>query len=316
MYFPYFYGRQVELLALRDVATDLAGRGVITPIIEPVMSKPGNLTTCLAKLQETGASLYLIVNPSQGELSSGVPENWRQNVSKVVAEDKAVFPTHQISTQADVAALPGFCEQFRDRRTGVVLRQPHIAPIDLAAQISDHDAIVFVHASADPRVYLQGLPPDKCIEIVPSFTEQARNADYGAPEWFTSSHLQFTKDGRSGFSDFGPLSRTFSLTGGRAGAVAIHLTYPHRDRSLWIQHFVSDTTDRDEGDVASKIAEAVAKLAAEVEENPDRFVETQGIRAYLANQVLNLPINKRQQIIHHLATIADVLTENSTQDLD
>ncbi|MCV7287491.1 sce7725 family protein [Mycolicibacterium wolinskyi] len=304
MYFPYLYGRQYELLALRDVATDLAGWNNITPVIEPVMAKPGDLGRCLRRLQEVRSPMYLIVNPSQGEFETGVPDTWRQPISEFVADTSLVYPTHQVISEADAATLSEFLERFQGRRVGVVLRQPHISAQDLAAEVDDRDVIVFVHASANPRTYLRELPAGKCVEVAASFNEQARNADYGAPEWFTSSHLEFANDGRPGFSDFGPLPRTFSFGGGRPGAVAIHLSYSDGDGSLWIHHFVSDTTDRDLGDAASKIAEAVRKLEAEVESNPEKFVETAGLQAYLANQVLGLPSNKRQQLIHHLATVA------------
>lgn len=318
MYFPYFYGRRMELLALRDVAIDLAGWGNITPVIEPVMSNPGDLSTCLSRLREVHASAYLIVNPNQGQFVSGVPTAWHQRVSEFVADASLIYPAHQVSSAADAASLGAFFERFEGRRVGVVLRQPHISTQDLAEMVGDRDAIVFVHGSANSRAYLRELPTAKSVEVVASFNEQPRNADYGAPEWFTSSHLEFAGEGRPGFSDFGPLPRTFSLTGGPAGAVAIHLVYAAGEGSLWIQHFVSDTTDRDEGDAASKIAEAGAKVVAEVENNPQKFVDTAGLQAFLTNQVLGLGSNKRQQLVHHLSAVAVYLgeAERPPTDLD
>ncbi|MEN4475193.1 sce7725 family protein [Mycolicibacterium cosmeticum] len=303
MYFPYFYGRQNELLALRDVATDLTDWS-ITPVIEPAMSNPRDLARCV---QEVQSGLYLVINPTRGQFGSGVPQEWRQRIDAVLSDDDGVYPTHQVVSEADAAALPGFLQQFNGRRVGVVLRQPHIAAENLGALLDDRDAIVFVHTSASPRTYLQGLPARMCVEVAASFSEQARNADYGAAEWFTSGHLEFANDGRPGFSDFGPLPTTFSLSGGRAGAVAIHLVYKVENGSLWIHHFVSDTTDRDEGDPASKVAEAVVKIAAEVGGNPEKFVDTAGLRTFLANRVLDLGTSKRQQLVHHLASVADVL---------
>ncbi|MBB5166489.1 sce7725 family protein [Mycobacterium sp. AZCC_0083] len=183
-------------------------------------------------------------------------------------------------------------------------------------QLADRDAIVFVHTSANPRTYLRELPPAKCVEVAASFNGQTRNADYGAAEWFSNSHLDFIGDGRPGFSDFGPLPTTFSLRGGPAGAAAIHLIYSVDGGTLWIQHFVSDTVDRNEGDAASKIAEAVEKLAGEVAVDPEKFLETAGLQSFLANRVLDLGSSKRQQLIHHLSTVAASLDERERPATD
>jgi len=308
----------MELLALRDLATDLAGWANIVPVIEPVMAKPGDLGRCLSELQESRSPAYLIVNPSQGQLRDRVPEAWGECVAQFIPNGSLLYPAHQVSTEDDASALLAFYRRFPDRRVAVVLRQPRIAPEDLAVQVANRDAIVFVHTSANPRAYLRGLPAGKCVEVAASFNALARNADYNGSEWFSSSHLEFVNDGRAGFSDFGPLPTTFSLQGGQAGAAAIHLTYRNDDGALWIQHFVSDTTDRDQGDPTSKIAEAVAKVAAEVDANPEKFVESAGLRTLLANLVLELGGNKRQQLVHHLTTVAVCLgeTECPPTDLD
>ncbi|MBB5166490.1 sce7725 family protein [Mycobacterium sp. AZCC_0083] len=126
MYFPYFYGRQMELLALRDVATDLAGWS-ITPVIEPVMTNPRDIASCLRRLRDAHSALYLVVNPSQGEFLNGVPDEWRQGVGDFVADASLVYPAHQVISEADAANLPAFLHRFPDRRVAIVLRQPHIA---------------------------------------------------------------------------------------------------------------------------------------------------------------------------------------------
>lgn len=278
------------------------------------MRKPNSLTTCVQRLQDVGSGLYLVVNPSQGQFGTGVPDTWRQPIDELVTAADFVYPTYQVVSEADMAALPAFLGRFGDRRVGVVLRQPRILASDLAALLMDRDALVFVHTSANPRAYLRDLPADVCVGVVASFNEQARNADFGDAEWFTAGHQDFENDGRPGFSDFGPLPTTFSLSGGPAGAVAIHLTYKAEDGSLWVQHFVSHTTDRDEGDVVSKIAEAVAKIETEVAGDPSKFTDTAGLQTFLANRVLDLGSSKRQQLIHHFISVADALGRQQSDD--
>lgn len=304
MYFPYLYGRGVELLALRDTADQLAGWGNIVPVVEPVKADPGALSRCLVTLQQKRARLYLITNPSRGDFASVGDSEWRQRIQGFIDDAALVYPAHQIASQSDADTLPAFFDEFDGRRVGIDVRTQHTSPEDLAALIRGRDAIVFVHKSANPRAYLRQLPVGRSVEVEGAFQEQARNADYSGVEWFSSSHLEFAAEGRPGFSDFGPLPTTFSETGGPPGAVAVHLTYAAGTDGLWIHHFVSDSTVRGEGDNASKIAEAAAKIAAEVADNPGKFVQSGGLRAYLSQRVNDLAGNKRQQITHHLETVA------------
>jgi hypothetical protein len=317
MYFPYLYGRRVELLALRDNAGQLAGWGNVTPVVEPVKVDPGDLSRCLRTLQEKHARLYLITNPSHGDFVSGGRDEWRQSVQGFVEDAALVYPAYQISSQSDASALAAFFGEFEDRRVGIVVRTPQTSPQDLAGLMAGRNAIAFVHKSANPRAYLRELPAGQSVEVEAAFQEQARNADYVGAEWFSSSHLEFADEGRPGFSDFGPLPTTFSETGGPPGAVAAHLTYA-AEGGLWIQHFVSDSTVRGQGDNASKIGEAAAKIAAEVGRNPGKFVRSAGLHAYLSQQVNDLAGNKRQQITHHLATVAAsfAVSDGDPADLD
>lgn len=39
MYFPFLRGKQFELMALREAATDLAASGKVWPVIEPVRDR-------------------------------------------------------------------------------------------------------------------------------------------------------------------------------------------------------------------------------------------------------------------------------------
>lgn len=313
MYFPYLYGRRFELLALRDIADQLAGWGNIVPVVEPVNVDPGDLRRCLRTLQEKRARLYLITNPSSGDFTSEGRDEWRQSADTFVEDTALVCPAHQIASQSDAEALAAFFQEFEDRPVGVVVRTQDLAPQDLATLIAGRDATVFVHKSANPRAYLRELPTEQTVEVEAAFQEQARNADYIGAEWFSSSHLEFAEAQRPGFSDFGPLPTTFREGGGPPGAVAVHLTYARAD-GLWIQHFVSDSTIVGEGDNVSKIGEATAKVAAEVADDPGKFVQSVGLQAYLSQRVNNLAGNKRQQITHHLATVAESFNPPSPEE--
>ncbi len=310
MYFPYLYGRRAELLALRDVAPHLT-RWKTTPVIEPANLDPGDLVRCLQGLDAEGASCCLIVNPSQGQFTAGGLAPWLAKIRGFVANPAVVRPTFQVFGAGDRPALQVFLRNHHGRDVAVVVRTADLPPAALATDLAGSSAIVFLHARSNPGAYARALPRGAAVEVAPRFNVQARNADYNGPEWLTSSHQTYLADGLPGFSDFGPLPPTFSLRGGQAAAVAIHLTYEEGDGSIWVQHFVSDSTEIGDGDVTSKMAEATKKVFDAVRADPTKFVVSPGVQAYIdqhaTRRPTNLTMNKRQQISHHLATVGPLV---------
>lgn len=69
MYYPYFRGRQYEMLALKELATKKLISPSVVPVIEPVKFIPA-LNNSLAAFQEMSLPVALVVNPSVGDLTS------------------------------------------------------------------------------------------------------------------------------------------------------------------------------------------------------------------------------------------------------
>lgn len=63
MYYPYFRGKQFELIAIRESA-ELIARSGFVPIIEPVRESLGGLNKTLEFLAEAGAGAIVVVNLS------------------------------------------------------------------------------------------------------------------------------------------------------------------------------------------------------------------------------------------------------------
>jgi len=311
VYFPYLHARQMELLALRDNATLLVGWKT-APVLEPVRTGPRDLLRCLGELERVGAPCYVIVNPHRGDFDGGMPRSWATDVHTLVASSKIIRPAFQVSRASTRAGLRAFLAAHAGRPVGVVVHTAEIAAVDLRAEVAASNALVFLHARSNPGMYRRTLTPGTTVEVEECFNPQDRNADYSGEEWFTSSHLNYRGSGLPGFSDFGPLPPTFSLSGGQAAAVAIHLTYRNAtDGSLWVEHFVSDSTDIGDGDRASKMAEATAKVTAAVHADPAKFVRTAGLQAFLTQSANGTPTDlgtsKRQQLCHHLATVGPLV---------
>jgi hypothetical protein len=72
MYYPYLYGKQFELLALREFLDQYADNCQICPIIEPVKSSFNSLRIAVKKFQETNIPFALVVNPSKGDYSKNI----------------------------------------------------------------------------------------------------------------------------------------------------------------------------------------------------------------------------------------------------
>lgn len=67
MYFPYLRGKQFELIALREFATQHPNAEKIVPIIEPVKSTFNGLTTATKVMFERQLHFALVLNPTDGD---------------------------------------------------------------------------------------------------------------------------------------------------------------------------------------------------------------------------------------------------------
>ncbi|MCX9472252.1 sce7725 family protein, partial [Vibrio cholerae] len=66
MYYPYFRGKQFELIAIREMAQLLADNNFI-PVIEPVRESLNGLKRALEAINEAGGKAIVIVNPYYGD---------------------------------------------------------------------------------------------------------------------------------------------------------------------------------------------------------------------------------------------------------
>src|SRR4051812_36888163 len=66
MYYPYFRGKQFELITIREAAFMLA-KADFVPIIEPVRESLGGLERTLKAVCDAGGKAVVIVNPYHGD---------------------------------------------------------------------------------------------------------------------------------------------------------------------------------------------------------------------------------------------------------
>ena len=309
MYYPYFRGKQFELITIREKALLLAQKRFV-PIIEPVRESLGGLERTLKAISEANGRAIVIVNPYHGDhgndgtnisalLQGGFIGNdkisagilLRSNTS--LADAEVCFQTHKEHHPAFVHA--GFNE-----------------PKALAQSLGDAlgaSTHVFVSSPAD-TLYRKHFNGSTRILVQDGF-ERRKNSDYAknSPEKFSELHVTYQDLGMAGFGDFLIVGDVYSEGGGPAYAVAIHLTYidPDNDNVMYVHHFVSTTNDTPT-DPAGKFAQALKKLIDKLDTGNSKLLETSSIKEFrdlhAKKHFPGLGYVKKLSMIHHIETLA------------
>lgn len=314
MYFPYLYGRRSEFLALRAMIADHRSLGSLVPVIEPVNTKPDDLVRCLDVFGKAGATAALIINPDKHQFDTkSAVLGWRKVVEPILSKYPTLLPTyrcHAASTQSNIDA---FFRLFPDRDVAVVYTSPGLSDAEVNALAADHR--VRFHIVLNGKItaaQLRLLPKSKRVDIQDDFNKLDRNADYGVPELFTDRHKTFSVNS-VGFGDFLSIGSVFRVGGSTPHAVAAHAIYRNRSSAdIWIEHFVSDDTNKDVGDVASKYLQAIKKLVNAAKRRPTEFGTNYALDAYASHvkaaSFPGLGKSKELQIGHHICLMLDVLS--------
>jgi hypothetical protein len=306
MYFPYFRGKQFELITIREAAGVLADSDFV-PIIEPVRESLGGLQRTLQAICDAQGSAVVIVNPYHGDHREGgveITELLRQEFAK--EEDIGVG----ILLKADMTANDAMECYHQHRSHSVSFVHAGFAQSRaLSGALVDSPVArhIFVEAHCT-RLYRRHFEGNRRVLVRDGFNRQ-RNRDYPRVEPFSDLHITYQEEGMNGFGDFLIVGDDYSETGGPAYAVAIHLTFidPEQDDAMFIYHFVSDRQDTPT-DPAGKFAEAVAKLMRRFDSGESNLLETSAIREFRdlhANgHFPGLGYIKKLSMKHHIETLA------------
>lgn len=305
MYYPFFRGKQFELLAIRESAKVIADAG-FTPIIEPVRQTLSGLQRALKELVEQGATAAVIINPRHGDhrnrgdhLAADLRENYGDN--------DAIAPAILLTSAMSLAEALAKIAPYEDRSLTFV----HAGFTDgkgLAANLPPGD---FTHVFLDARntLYRRPFKGGRRILVEDGF-ERKKNADYGPIDRFSDLHVTFEELGGDGYGDFLTIGDHYAEGGGPAYAVAIHLTFidPEQDDAMFVYHFVSDSNDTPV-DPAGKFAQALDKLIREVDREGSKVLNTSAVQEFrdlhARRHFPGLGFVKKLSIKHHLETLAD-----------
>lgn len=309
MYFPYLRARQFELITLRDLVSEGALQGKIMPVIEPVKKSFNNLDLAHKTFLENNFSLYLIVNPFEGDVS-GDTDYFLDYITNI--EDSKYFPAfHYSDNQAYISSK---IEEYQLTDCMIICLDNFSNEDGFRNLCQNHNIskimLLEPHKYRSLDRFIKGL--DKFyIRLDAPFEKEQRNADFlNIPAHkFTEEHLFYSGDRYKGFADFTVLPREFIDGGSTPRAVVIHLTYlnEQNERQIWIRHFTSETNDSI-SNVQGKFAEAAVKAIQFCDELPLENSAINEIRSYYTDQKYpGLGTVKKISIKNHLLIIRSFL---------
>ena len=311
MYFPYFRGKQFELILLREQAEFLAINHQV-PIIAPVRSNTKQLEKSIIALNDKFAQHIVIMNPSAGEhandhsaicaLLQSVPTN-----SSTITGIKLTYDLTEEQIQVLLNALP--TESFALIHAGY---QNYAC---LQAELSNRQLTpkFNVFLTNPGRIYKNTFATNSVV-IRDGF-QLMRNRDYPPEEFFSDLHITYDRDGFDHFGDYLTIGEQYIEGGGPAYAVAIHLTYLKADdeNTIWIKHYISDS-NFDTSDPANKAKEALDKLFVEQQYSSFPIPTTPALQELLNYQACNhfpgLGMLKKLSMWHHLCVMASARSSN------
>lgn len=316
MYFPYLRGRQYELLALRELATNNLLGNHITPIIEPVKLSP-TLVNTMADFIRVGHPIAIIRNPSVGTFMS----DWMD----VQGETKEAGYKQRFANQyRNPTIIKSLIMQKNAKSLLEYWGQQGVNKEDLLVISTNRDYLNFYESAFESTIPRYVLMPDESVFrrkvrhhkvlLDDKFEKQDRNADYQDidDEFFSDDHLYYAEDGFVGFSDYSVVGNEYLEAGFAPYAVAIHIVYFATNGSLRIKHFVSDSNE-DITNPALKFYEAVSKLAAWYNSEPNPVKLTTGLKVFLQHyeqqSYPGLGTVKKLSIMHHLELMGKYLNE-------
>jgi len=285
----------------------------LVPVFEPINANAADLTRCLDECEDQQQPSVVIVNPTRHQLANGANRvAWFQTVSAVLGRCLSAAPAFQTSDYTTGAEMRAALGAFPRRDVAVVHSGAGLTDADVRRAANDGRIawhIVIGNKLPDRQRIL--LPAAKTVVVRDGFIKQVRNADYDGQEFF--SDLYRTYPPAAGFGDFLCLGSGFQDGGSTPAAVAIHAAYKKpTTNDLWMEHFISDDTAIDVGDVAGKFLQAARHLVNAARRRPGEFGSNQALDEYRScvntGYYPGLPTNKKYQIIHHMCVTLDVLS--------
>ena len=307
MYYPYFRGKQFDLLTVREMAPLLSAAG-FCPIIEPVRDVLGGLTKALDAVVEADGRAIMIVNPHHGDLSgAGEPlsDMLKEKFLDMEGISAGILLKHETSVTEALKCYKHASHPPVFIHAG--FGEAKALADKLGAFTKDNYHVFFEEHCG--KLYLKHFKGAHRVLLRDGLERVRRNRDYVPLQKFSDLHVTFEDEGMDGFGDFLIVGDDFSESGGPAYAIAIHLTFidPDKEDEMWIHHFLSDRQDTPK-DPAGKFAEALARMIQVLNKPNSKILETAAVKEFRKlhkeGHFPGLGHVKKLSMNHHIETLA------------
>lgn len=308
MYYPYFRGKQNELMLIRESAELLSNSGFI-PIIEPVKESMSGLLRAIEAINSEQGKAILIMNPLYGDHKddrSSVEDFLNKDLEDLNIDVGIILNEKMNTMQA--MELYNHLRNSHDSVTFI-----HFGFTEakiLANQLSEtltQTRHVFIEDYCG-KLYQKHFSGAKLILVRDGFHKRT-NREHPPVEFFSDLHVTYDLEGVDGFGDFLIVGDEYSESGGPAYAIAIHISFIDNDKDdeMHVHHFVSDRQDSP-ADPAGKFLEALEKLVSEVSSDNTKIHKSAAITELLdlhkRKHYPGLGYLKKLSMKHHVETLA------------
>lgn len=308
MYAPYLRGKQFELLAIKEMAGDLARSGRVRPVIEPVREPNGALLRCLQELSRADVDHTVVLNPTVGDLRDDATAAMRiidlVRNAHAGARPSALGLILAPEAEAGRAMQAARSAGLQDWNVDLIHQSP-LAENDhfMTFAGSQRFRLHLVDEKSRLRRYKTVFRGASAVKLSDPFQARDTNLAYvdQTESYFSDEYLYFEEDGFVGFSDYLTIGRRFTDGGSLPRAVVIHLSHiSPDDNAVYVRHFSSDSNS-DTSDPARKFGEAVAKLIEFVDLSGISNPAVEAFRSYFEAQAFpGLGMIKKLSMQNHL----------------
>ncbi len=323
MYYPYFRGRQNELLCLREMLEQNKLSDKIIPIVEPVRCNNTFFST-LETFIKNDRTIVIIQNPEVGRYHQEF-QTMLKTADKAEDEKSRKKAEEQIKKNLEI---------LKDRHLiPAYLMGDKVVNDIFAGDINKENVILINKGKENYNYYVQYgekicgkitiIPNDMdfkdelagdAVVLEDAFNKAKRNADYSdcVDEFFSKNHITYKKRGYQGFADYSVVGDIYEESGFSPLAIAIHIVYFDEKKMLQIHHFVSDTNEKST-DLPRKFEEAMEKLQSwELLGRIKMTAGLSGLFSYYRNgRFPGLGLIKKYSLMHHMELMSDYLGENA-----
>lgn len=311
MYYPYFRGKQYDLITVRENAKLLAESKII-PIIEPVKEALSGLNRAIDAVIDANGKLILIVNPQNGDHASNsraIHELLQEKLEAYDGISCGILLTESMS----FAEIDDICGEYESCDVTFIhagFTDAKLLSESLGRKFPEATHVFFEEYCG--KLYRKHFSSSNRVLLRDGFQRRA-NRLHPPVEFFSDLHITYPDEGMDGFGDFLIVGDDYSETGGPAYAVAIHLTFidSERDDEMHIHHFKSIRYDTPT-DPAGKFSEATQKLIDELARADCKILETNAVKEFKSlharGHFPGLGYVKKLSMQHHIETLAEYIT--------